>query len=223
MGAIPVDKDGKLLEEPSYGPIEKRRTVGKARRSGNDFVYRLTGSRITPTYSGPKIAWIKDNELEIYNKAHKFLNEGLHRLQIHRRVRDQHSDASMTLLFDIENRSGRKIPLRFSDLIWRNFPAVTSSTNVVSKIFPKVAEELGLSKKTLLVRGGGDGAQLAWEQGLSVQTRLISISVRRAGSAHAPRNLSSTRSRGHLTSHIPLRVSLPNWNNAGRGSFVSLG
>jgi len=160
MGAIPVDRDGKLLRRAIIW-ADQRSVEQSARLEevGNDFVYRLTGSRITPTYSGPKIAWIKDNEPEIYNKAHKFLNAKDYIVsRFTGEFGTDHSDASMTLLFDIKNLKWSERLVEVLGLDMDKLPAVTSSTNVVSEILPKVAEELGLSKKTLIVRGGGDGA-----------------------------------------------------------------
>ncbi len=160
MGTVPVDRNGNALRRAIIW-ADQRSVEQSARleKLGNDAVYRLTGSRITPTYSGPKIAWIKDNEREIYDKAFKFL---IAKDYIVSRFTGEFgtepSDASMTLLFDIKKWSWSEDLAEALQLDMKKFPDVFPSTSVVSTILPAVAAELGLSEKTLVVRGGGDGA-----------------------------------------------------------------
>ena len=160
MGAVPVDKDGNALRRAIIWADQ--RSVEQAERLseiGNERVYRLTGTRITPTYSGPKFAWIKDNEPEIYEKTHKFL---IAKDYIVARLTGEfgtdHSDASMTLVFDINRLEWSEELVDALGLDMEKLPGLSSSTTIVSKILPGIANELGLSRETLVVRGGGDGA-----------------------------------------------------------------
>jgi len=160
MGAIPVDRNGKTLRRAIIWADQRSvEQAAKLEKLGNDTVYRLTGSRITPTYSGPKIAWIKDNEPETYRRAHKFL---LTKDYIISRLTGEFgtdpTDASMTLLFDIKNWKWSQLLVDTLGLDMEKLPEVFASTSVVSTILPGVAKELGLSEKTLVIRGGGDGA-----------------------------------------------------------------
>jgi len=160
MGAVPVDRNGTALRRAIIW-ADQRSSEQAARLAeiGNDRVYKLTGTRITPTYSGPKIAWIKDNEPDIYDRTHKFL---IAKDYIVARLTGEfgtdHSDASMTLIFDINSLEWSEELVNALGLELEKLPALSASTSIVSTILPEVAEELGLSKKTLVVRGGGDGA-----------------------------------------------------------------
>jgi xylulokinase len=160
MGAIPVDKNGKVLRKAIIWADQRSvEQASRLEKIGNEIVYKLTGTKITPTYSGPKIAWIKDNEPKIYEKAYKFLNaKDYIALRFTGEFGTDHSDASMTLLLDIKKLEWSEKLVNTLGLDMEKLPPVSSSDTVVSTILPSVAEELGLSKNTLIVRGGGDGA-----------------------------------------------------------------
>ncbi|MFO7882853.1 MAG: xylulokinase [Kosmotogaceae bacterium] len=160
MGAIPVDKNGKVLRKAIIWADQRSvEQASRLEKIGNENVYKLTGTKITPTYSGPKIAWIKDNEPKIYEKAYKFLNaKDYIALRFTGEFGTDHSDASMTLLLDIKKLEWSEKLVNTLGLDMEKLPPVSSSDTVVSTIIPSVAEELGLSKNTLIVRGGGDGA-----------------------------------------------------------------
>lgn len=160
MGAVPVDKNGKLLRKAIIWADQRSvEQAARLEKVGNDKVYKLTGSRITPTYSGPKIAWIKDNEPEIYKNTYKFLNaKDYIVLKFTGKFGTDYSDASMTLLLDIKNLKWSEKMVKTLGLDMEKLPTISTSDTVASRILPSVAKELGLSKETLIVRGGGDGA-----------------------------------------------------------------
>lgn len=160
MGVVPVDKDGNVLRRAIIWADQ--RSVEQAeklnRRVGNERVYRITGSRITPTYFGPKIAWLKENEPDIYRRSHKFLfAKDFIVYKLTGVFGTDFSDASMSNIFDINNKRWSEELVEALDLDLEKLPQVTESTTVVGTIKPKVAEELGLSPKTLVIRGAGDG------------------------------------------------------------------
>ncbi len=160
MGVVPVDRHGKSLRRAIiWADQRSTEQAERLKDIGNDRVYKLTGTRITPTYSGPKIAWIKDNEPDTYERTHKFL---IAKDYIVARLTGEfgtdHSDASMTLIFNINTLEWSEELVSALRIDIEKLPALSASTSVVSTILPDIAEELGLSKKTLVVRGGGDGA-----------------------------------------------------------------
>lgn len=160
MGAIPIDRNGKTLRRAIIWADQRSvEQAARLEKLGNDTVYRLTGSRITPTYSGPKIAWIRDNEPETYRRAHKFLQAKDYIIsRFTGEFGTDPTDASMTLLFDIKNWKWSERLADTLGLDLEKLPEVFPSTSVVSTVLPVVARELGLSEKTLVIRGGGDGA-----------------------------------------------------------------
>ena len=75
MGCLPVDKQGNPLRSSIIWADQ--RSVKQARqieeKIGAERFYRITGHRISPTYSVEKVMWVKENQPEIYKATYKFL------------------------------------------------------------------------------------------------------------------------------------------------------
>lgn len=68
---IPVDEKGHALR-PAIMWQDKRVTgILEGLKDREAQIFSLTGSRLNPVFSGPKMAWIRACEPEIYEKAHK--------------------------------------------------------------------------------------------------------------------------------------------------------
>jgi len=161
MGIVPVDRNGQILRRSIIWADQ--RSVEEAKRLeeelGSKRVYSITGTRVTPTYAGPKIAWVKNNEPEIYKETYKFLFAKDYIIfKLTGEIGTDYSDASMSLIFDIKNKEWSDEILQVLDIDKDKLPKPTSSLEVVGNISPSVAEDIGLSKKTLVIRGAGDGA-----------------------------------------------------------------
>lgn len=161
MGVVPVDQNGNVLRKAIIWADQ--RSVEEAKKLeitiGNDKVYSITGARITPTYFGPKVAWIKDNEPEVYHKTYKFLfPKDFIVYKFTGITGTDFSDASMSNIFDLKTRSWSEELVAALGIDIEKLPTPEPSTQVVGTILPSVAEEVGLSSGTLVVRGAGDGA-----------------------------------------------------------------
>lgn len=160
MGVVPLDSQGNVLRRAIIWADQ--RSVEQARKLermvGNEEVYLITGGRITPTYFGPKVAWIKDNEPEVYKRTYKFLfPKDFIVYKLTGIIGTDFSDASMSNIFDMKNKRWSEKLVSALGLDLEKLPEVMASTKVVGNILPEVANELGLSPKTIVVRGAGDG------------------------------------------------------------------
>ena len=64
--------------------------------------YEITGHRLSPSYGGQKLMWIKDNEPHIYAKTYKMLNaKDFIILKLTNQFVTEYSDASSTCLMDL--------------------------------------------------------------------------------------------------------------------------
>ena len=105
QGCLPVDAQGRPLRRCIIWADQ--RAVAQAalleERLGMERVYRITGHRISPTYSGPKIAWVREHEPDVFAQTHKFLHvkDSIICRLIGRFVTDP-SDASGMNLYDLE-------------------------------------------------------------------------------------------------------------------------
>jgi xylulokinase len=172
MGCLPVDANGRPLRHCIIWADQ--RAVDQATRLaatvGEERVYRITGHRVSPTYSGSKILWVRDHEPDVFAQAHKFLH--VKDYVAHRMtgafVTDR-SDASGMSLYNLEGGAWSEEILDAIDLDPRLLPEVRDSTDVIGEITPEAAEELGLVAGTPVVIGSGDGASAAVGAGSVVE------------------------------------------------------
>lgn len=159
MGVVPIDRNGDLLRNAIIWADQRSlEQASKLEEIGNDRVYAISGSRITSTYYGPKIAWIKDNQPEIYKRTFKFLfPKDYIVFKLTGIAGTDFSDASMSNIFDITEKKWSEELVQTLQIDIQKLPEISSSLSVVGNILPTVASQIGLSPKTLVVRGAGDG------------------------------------------------------------------
>ena len=125
---------------------------------GFDRIYQLTGNRPSANYSLYKLMWIKENWPDIYQKADKMVQaKDYVSYQLTGRLVTDHSDASGTGAYDIKKRVWSDELIAAADVNPSLFPEIVDSIEAVGELLPKYAEAMGLSPKTLVVAGGGDG------------------------------------------------------------------
>ena len=76
MGCLLVDAQGRplrplLLWADTRSDAQEREMI---ERVGAERGYRITGHRLSASYSAAKLLWVRDNEPELYAKADKMLN-----------------------------------------------------------------------------------------------------------------------------------------------------
>lgn len=169
MGCLPVDRDGNPLRNiiiwADQRGIKEAELIKE--RLGEEKVYRITGHRISPTYSASKILWIKNNEPEIFTKTYKFLlakDFVIYKLT-NNWVTD-FSDASGTNLFDLEKEGWSEEIISTLEIPLEKLPEAHSSLEVVGELTVNSAKELGLVSGIPVVVGGGDGACAACGAGV---------------------------------------------------------
>ena len=161
MGCVLTGRDGKAL-----GPAIIWADTRAAKQEqelvavvGMEQGYKITGHRLSASYTAAKLLWVKNNETSLYNAAERVLNAKdyiIYRLTGN--YITDYSDASGTNLFDLGN-------LRWSDSIIRELgikpsllPELHASTDVVGTLTDEAAKACGLLSGTPVVAGGGDGS-----------------------------------------------------------------
>ena len=164
QGCLPVDAAGKPLR-PCIIWADQRAVAQAARLDelvSEERVYRITGHRISPTYSASKIAWVRDNESEVFAQAHKFMHvKDYVAYRMTGAFVTDRSDASGMNLYDLDQGTWSEVILNAFDLDPRQLPEIHNSTDVIGELTKQAAEELGLISGTPVVIGGGDGASAA--------------------------------------------------------------
>lgn len=160
MGCLPVDKDATPLR-PSIIWADSR-SVDQANRLveqvGMEEGYHITGHRLLPMYSAAKIMWVRDNEPDVFAKAHKILHvKDFIAARLTGKFATDLSDAAGMNLYDLNKRAWSEPLLKASGIPVEILPEPYPSTHIVGEVTKKAAEETGLAEGTPVVIGGGDG------------------------------------------------------------------
>jgi xylulokinase len=161
MAALPVDREGRALRNSIIWADLRSTSQAEAlgKRIDADRVYRISGHRLSPSYSAAKIMWIKENEPDIYKRAHKFLHAKDYLAgRLTGAVFTDYSDASGMNLLDITALQWSAEVLEAAGIDSGKLPDIVESTEVVGKITGEAAAASGLLSGTPVVIGGGDGA-----------------------------------------------------------------
>ena len=160
MGCVPLDKEARPLRKAiiwaDQRSVEQERWVGE--RVSPEEIYRITGHRLSASYSLSKILWLRDHQPDIYQGAYKFVHakDAVVARLTGMFVTDP-SDASGMNLYDLEAGTWSERILEAAELNPAQLPEIRQSIDVVGEVLPEVANEAGVAAGTRVVIGGGDG------------------------------------------------------------------
>ena len=155
----PLGRDG----EPLYNSITSidKRSIEETRwleeTLGREYLFQTTGMPLHPSYTVSKILWIKNHRPDIFEKTWKFLlykDFIVYKLGLEPAV--DYSLAARTMAFDIHTKTWSDEILKKSGIDKSLLAKALPSGEVLGKISPKIAKELGLSLDTVAVLGGHD-------------------------------------------------------------------
>lgn len=160
MGCVCVDKKGEALRPAmiwaDMRSTEQMRKIGE--QIDDEAYYRITGNRLSSSYSGTKFMWIKDYEPQIYRDTYKMLNaKDYIILRLTGRFVTEPSDASSTCLLDLSTMTWSQDLLRICGLDAGKLPDILGSAEVAGTVTKEAAALCGLPEGTPVVCGGGDG------------------------------------------------------------------
>jgi xylulokinase len=160
MGCLCVGKNGEPLRNSIIWADQ--RAVKEAAyiedKIENERFYRITGHRISPSYSLQKFLWIKNNEPEVYASTYKMLNsKDFIIYKLTNQFVTDYSDASGTNILDLNTYKWSEELISITGIDGDKLPELKKSTDVVGGVTAKAAAETGLAVGTPVVCGGGDG------------------------------------------------------------------
>ena len=144
--------DGRTFKEVEY----LNNVVGKDRLS------ELTANIAFAGFTAPKLLWMRENELENFEKIAKIMLPkdyltykltGIHACD--------YSDASGMLLLDVQHKRWSKEMLEICGVSERQMPKLFESFAVVGRLTKEAAQTLGLPETVKVVAGAGDNAAAA--------------------------------------------------------------
>lgn len=163
--------DGRTKEETDY----LNSVIGKDKLAG------LTGNIAFAGFTAPKLMWMKNHERELFDRIDKIM---LPKDYINYVLTGVHctdySDASGTLLLDVENKCWSREMLAICGIKESMLPRLFESYEIVGTLRASVAEKLGLPKNIRIAAGAGDNAAAAIGTG-TVEEGSCNISIGTSG------------------------------------------
>ncbi len=144
--------DGRTEEEVAY----LNDVIGRA------WLSDCTGNIAFAGFTAPKLLWMKKHEPENFERIRKIM---LPKDYLAYRLTGVHStdysDASGTLLLDVEHRCWSEEMLRICSVKKEQMPVLYESYEITGEILPEIAEELDFPKDCKIAAGAGDNAAAA--------------------------------------------------------------
>lgn len=157
---VPVDKNETPLTQ-FIGWQDKRsieQCIEIDHKVGSELYYTIAGIPIEPTAAVSKILWLKENEIEIFDKTHTFAstqNVHLSQLGVQNAPCDLPSAAYLGLL-DVNQLTWSAELLELLDIPVEKMPELAPSGQLVGEISPRAADATGLAAGIPVVTAGGD-------------------------------------------------------------------
>lgn len=129
---------------------------------GRDRLSKCTANIAFAGFTAPKILWMKENEPEHFSRICKImLPKDYLAYRLCGTFCTDYSDASGTLLLDVEHRCWSREMLRICGICEQQLPRLFESFETVGCLKPDIAAKLGLSENVRVVAGAGDNAAAA--------------------------------------------------------------
>jgi len=161
MGCVPLDRHARPLRNAIIWADQRsvEQASWMADQISLEEVYRITGHRLSPSYSAAKIIWIRDHQPGIYNETYKFVHakDAIVARLTGIFVTDR-SDACGMNLYDLEQGDWSEKILTAFQIEPKKLPEIHLSIDVIGEVVDKIADEVGVAAGTPVVIGGGDGS-----------------------------------------------------------------
>lgn len=160
MGCVPLDAHARPLRNAiiwaDQRSVDQERWLGE--RISPAEVYRITGHRLSASYSLCKILWIRDHQPDIFQATHRFVHaKDAIVARLTGNFVTEPTDASGMNLYDLEAGTWSDRIIEAAQFDAAKLPDLRRSIDVVGEVIPSVADEIGVAAGTPVVIGGGDG------------------------------------------------------------------
>ena len=156
---IPVDKKGNPLDNAILW--QDKRAIEETQHLINEYgtekIYNITGLRVDPYFTLPKLLWLKKNKTEIYN--HSFIFLPVQDFIIHFLTGEFKTDwtqASRTMLFNIDKLRWDKDLIKSVGIDFNKLPEAVPPGSIIGLVNHVASDELGLPKGIPVIAAGGD-------------------------------------------------------------------
>lgn len=155
-GVVATDNDLEPLH-PAIIWMDRRaitQTEHIAHTVGPERVFSITGLNCDSTHGGPKMMWLLEH---LDERPTSFLPPAsfVSSWMTGEAVQD-HANASSSMLYDVEQGGWSAPMLDATGIDVETLPRIAESTEIIGRVRPELAKELGLDEQTVVVVGTGD-------------------------------------------------------------------
>ena len=167
---LPIDEDGRPLRPAILYGIDTRTTLEIEHLEkvlGREEIFHISGMYLSSQASGPKILWIKNHELEVFQKTRWFLTSQaylVYKLTGQATI-DIYTANGYAPLFDIHNLGWREDIASHITPIDR-LPKAYWSCEIAGRVTEQASRETGLASGTPVIAGTTDAAAEAISTGV---------------------------------------------------------
>lgn len=159
--SIPIDADGNVLYSTPIWFDTRASAICEEYKDkiGEEKIFNVSGNSFEPTYTLPKVIWLKREFPDIYKKTYKFLqSNSFIAYKLTGVVSQDISQCYGLHFFDMKSGQYDESIATLFDVDVEKFPEVFACHDVIGSVTEQVAIELGLNEGTPVVAGGLDAA-----------------------------------------------------------------
>lgn len=178
---IPVDRDMGPLCNAIMWQDKRVEALCRERESENGWVFACCGSRVNPVFSGPKMAWLRRERPELYQKAYKLLVVPDYLLYLLTgELSTDHTYGSRSLLMNLRTRRWDPELLELFGVEEEKLCPLTEPGSLCGRVTARAASLTGLPEGLPVVTAGGDQQCGAMGQGV-VRPGALSVTAGTGG------------------------------------------
>lgn len=160
-GATLVDANGDVLR-PCMLWNDTRSAAEAAEMDAKAAFRELSGNIVFPGFTAPKVAWVANNEPDVFARIHKvLLPKDYFRYWLTGEYFGDMSDAAGTSWLDVGARTWSEELLEKSGLRLDQMPDLVEGCEAAGMLRQELAAEWGIENPVTVVGGGGDNAVAA--------------------------------------------------------------
>ncbi|MFT4159326.1 xylulokinase [Shinella sp.] len=164
-GATLVDADDRVLR-PCIMWNDTRSHREAAALDADPRFRKITGNIVFPGFTAPKLAWVKNNEPDVFAKVRwVLLPKDYLRLWLTGEHLSEMSDSAGTSWLDTGARKWSAELLAATDLEERQMPGLVEGTEPAGMLRPELSSKWGLGEGVVVAGGAGDNAASACGMG----------------------------------------------------------
>jgi len=174
-GATLLDKNDKVLRPCILW--NDTRSHAEAKKLDTTESRSLCGNILFPGFTAPKLAWVENNEANIFSQVAKvLLPKDYARLWLTGEHVSEMSDAAGTGWLDVKKRDWSPALVEATHLSLEHMPSLVEGTAVSGTLRPALAKQFGLANNVVVAGGAGDNAASACGMGtISAGNAFLSL------------------------------------------------